>query len=289
MAFMGAKTKHRCMVANNTDVSRLVPLIRKNGKSIWDGCHLFDGYNTTEKIPCPNGWTYDLPEGEATIISEWDLVCDNAYKVSLATSMYFAGVTLGSLVFGTLSDKFGRRPVFLFTMFSPFVLGLLLFFIKNYIAFVVLRFFLGSVMQGLQIATFTSQVEMLATQYRTSFGIGQGVFWATGVMSLALVSYLIKEWHYIQLVSTTIFLFQIGLVWCLPESIRWLLINNRFDKAEKVVRNICSFNKIIFPRDIFDKTVNKIENKSDIKNFTIVDIFKSSVLRKRSLIMMVVW
>jgi hypothetical protein len=42
----------------------------KNGKSVWDGCHLFDGYNTSEKIPCPNGWTYDLPEGEATIISE---------------------------------------------------------------------------------------------------------------------------------------------------------------------------------------------------------------------------
>jgi MFS family permease len=61
--------------------------------------------------------------------------------------MYFVGVLLGSLVFGTLSDKFGRRPVFLFTMFSPFVLGLLLFFIKNYVAFVVLRFFLGFVLQ----------------------------------------------------------------------------------------------------------------------------------------------
>jgi hypothetical protein len=70
MAFMGAKTKHHCTVANSTDVSRLVPWIRKNGKSVWDGCHLFDGYNTTEKIPCPNGWTYDLPEREATIISE---------------------------------------------------------------------------------------------------------------------------------------------------------------------------------------------------------------------------
>jgi hypothetical protein len=70
MAFLGAKTKHHCTVANSTDVSRLVPLIWKNGKSEWDGCHLFDGYNTSEKIPCPNGWTYDLPAGETTIISE---------------------------------------------------------------------------------------------------------------------------------------------------------------------------------------------------------------------------
>ena len=70
LAFIGAKTKHHCTVANSTDVSRLVPLETKNGKSEWDGCHLFDGYNTSKKIPCPYGWTYDLPEGEATIISE---------------------------------------------------------------------------------------------------------------------------------------------------------------------------------------------------------------------------
>ena len=78
---------------------------------------------------------------------QWDLVCDDAYKTSLATTIYFVGVMLGGLVFGTLSDRFGRRPVFLFTMFSTFVIGLPLFFIKNYIAFVVLRFFLGFVLQ----------------------------------------------------------------------------------------------------------------------------------------------
>jgi hypothetical protein len=81
---------------------------------------------------------------------------------------------------------------------------------------------------------------------------------------------------------------------CFPESIRWLLINNRVDQEEKVVRNISSFNKIPFPQEIFDKTVNEnvqktVENRSDIKSYTIVDIFRSSVLRKRSLIMMVIW
>ena len=70
MTFIGAKTKHHCKVENSTDVSRLVPMISKNGKIEPDGCHVFDGYNTSKKIPCPNGWTYDLPEGEETIISE---------------------------------------------------------------------------------------------------------------------------------------------------------------------------------------------------------------------------
>lgn len=74
-------------------------------------------------------------------------MCDDSYKANLATTMYFCGVLLGGLVFGTLSDKFGRRPVLLICLFSPSVVGLLLFLIDNYVAFVVLRFILGVLLQ----------------------------------------------------------------------------------------------------------------------------------------------
>lgn len=78
---------------------------------------------------------------------QWDLVCGDAYKTSLATTIYFVGVMLGGLVFGTLSDKFGRRPILLFTMFTPSLIGIMVFFIKNYIAFIILRFVLGFLLQ----------------------------------------------------------------------------------------------------------------------------------------------
>ena len=70
MAYIGARTKHHCSVQNSTEVSTLVPWVEKNGRKQWDGCHLYAGYNTTKKVACPNGWTYALPQGEQTIISE---------------------------------------------------------------------------------------------------------------------------------------------------------------------------------------------------------------------------
>lgn len=70
MVFIGAKTKHHCSVENSTDVHLLVPLVKKNGRIQWDGCHLYEGYNTTMKIQCRDGWSYVLPEGEKTIIAE---------------------------------------------------------------------------------------------------------------------------------------------------------------------------------------------------------------------------
>ena len=71
-------------------------------------------------------------------------------------------------------------------------------------------------------------------------------------------------------------------------------MNNRFDEARKVVTTISTFNKIPFPEETFDKAVTEVENSSKMeqnnnRSYTILDIFRSSVLRKRSLIMMVVW
>ena len=80
----------------------------------------------------------------------------------------------------------------------------------------------------------------------------------------------------------------------LPESFRWLLTKKRVKEAEEVVAKIATFNKRPFPREIFDKVAqNCMAMDTTIlkvnKNYTIVDIFKSSVLRRRSLIMALVW
>lgn len=46
-------------------------------------------------------------------LPQWFLIKQQAYKVSLAGSLFFVGLLVGNIVFGPLSDKVGRRPVYL--------------------------------------------------------------------------------------------------------------------------------------------------------------------------------
>ena len=80
----------------------------------------------------------------------------------------------------------------------------------------------------------------------------------------------------------------------LPESFRWLLTKNRFDDAERVLERISDFNDLPFPREEFNKVVdnsNKAGKKTDNgeKSYSIIDIFRSRVLRKRSIIVGFIW
>lgn len=80
----------------------------------------------------------------------------------------------------------------------------------------------------------------------------------------------------------------------LPESFRWLLTKKRLEQAEAVIDRISSFNSLPFPREEFNQVVdnsNKQDDKTDDvqKSYNIIDIFRSSVLRKRSIILGFVW
>ena len=75
---------------------------------------------------------------------QWDLVCDRSYLVETSQSLFCFGVMMGAIVFTTLADKVGRKPVHLGCQYAMLGVGVAIAFAPSYSAFLAMRFLLGA-------------------------------------------------------------------------------------------------------------------------------------------------
>lgn len=61
---------------------------------------------------------------------DWDLVCGDNFWRATAQSIFMVGVLIGSYVFGDLSDRLGRKPVFFASVIIQVRLGSFFFYVK---------------------------------------------------------------------------------------------------------------------------------------------------------------
>lgn len=84
----------------------------------------------------------------SSIATEWDLACGNRYKTELTQSIYVFGYMFGVLIFGILSDKYGRRRPWLFAYIVGGILTVMSGFVQTYEEFITLRFAMGLLSGG---------------------------------------------------------------------------------------------------------------------------------------------
>jgi len=93
-------------------------------------------------------------------------VCDRAYLKDLTQTIFIVGVILGAMICTILSDKFGRKVVFLFSHWAMVIVGVANAFAPNYYVFAVFRFFSGIFFSVCSPAMFIIEfVKLLLIRY----------------------------------------------------------------------------------------------------------------------------
>ena len=74
-------------------------------------------------------------------------MCDRSFLAPLITTTYFCGVMVGGVIFGTLSDRFGRKSMMLVCLYTQCVIGIAIHFVRRLVIFIGLRFIQGIFIQ----------------------------------------------------------------------------------------------------------------------------------------------
>jgi MFS family permease len=168
-------------------------------------------------------------------------------QIGLAGGIYIAGACTGALFFSYLTDRFGRKRLFLITLAVYLIFSFLTAFSWNFWSFVVFRFIAGTGIGGEYSAIYSAVDELIPARYRGQVALAiSGSYWIGAMMGSAL-SILLLNPNFISQYYGWRVAFWLGalLGLCIllirryvPESPRWLLTHGRTEEAEETTEAI---------------------------------------------------
>lgn len=179
--------------------------------------------------------------GPNTVIQHFELVCDRRWLALLSQSLAMAGLALGALAFGRLSDRDGRRTALLCGAGVHAIGSLAAVAAPSVTVYAISRLvtsFGAASAPSLDVLLVESLVPGL--RYVDSVCISLG--FSLGAVCAAWLAPLLPSWrglHALMLLHATLLFACSGL---LQESARWLLSRGRIDEARTAVANTARFN-----------------------------------------------
>lgn len=170
--------------------------------------------------------------------------------VGLLATVYLIGEVVGALYFGHLSDRWGRRKLFMITL-GVYLIGsgltaLTLGSGTGWLVFLYLTRFIAGMGIGGEYAAINSAIdELIPARYRGRVDIAvNGTYWAGAVLG-TLGSYILLNhvelslgWRLGFLIGPVLGLVILVVRRHLPESPRWQIMHGRDEAAEKTISGI---------------------------------------------------
>jgi MFS family permease len=168
-------------------------------------------------------------------------------QVTAAATTYLAGAVLGALFFGWLTDRLGRRKLFLLTLATYSLATVATAFAHGFVFFAFVRFFTGVGIGGEYAAINSAVDELIPGKVRGTVDlIVNGTFWVGASIGAVATYFLLHAGGGMQHLGWR-FAFGIGgvlgaavllLRLRVPESPRWLMLRGHEEEAGRIVASI---------------------------------------------------
>ncbi|XP_060519312.1 organic cation transporter protein [Cylas formicarius] len=228
-----------------------------------------------------------------TAVIEWQLTCDSAYLIATGNSIFMVGVMIGSIGFGEMSDRWGRKKTFFLSLVIQVVFGALAGFAPEFWSFSIARAVVGATTSGVFLVAYVIGLEMVGPSKRMIAGTVCHMFFSLGYMLTTVFALYITEWRSLQLALTAPGIVFLSYWWLIPESCRWLINQNRTDEAKRLIHEAAKVNQVTIAEETLESLLvpecARAKENADPKQTSVINIFRYPNLRKRSLIIFFDW
>ncbi|XP_045198101.2 organic cation transporter protein-like [Mercenaria mercenaria] len=262
------------------------PTLTYDQCNVYDtGSAAFDGNNrpiNASLLKCTE-WVYDKSVFSETFTSKANFVCGDALKTSHIQMFFYFGVLVGDFVLGMFADIMGRKKALCGALTLLLVASASVTWAPEFYSFAVI-FVIGAFAHGAYVCIYVFSMEIVGVRKRVWTGTFVQIFFAVGAIYLATVSYLARDWIWINAACSIPCIFYLALWWFIPESPRWLISKGRRRESAAIIRKVADTNKVTLSESM-------LEVKEDDKGThgNLWHVVKSPVLLKRTLILCLDW
>lgn len=288
LTFAFGEHVHRCKVPNDNDY------YTPPGEISFNTSHGVQSYNVTEchiqingTMSKCNSWVYDKSLFTATMISKFDIVCEEKFFRAHFLMAHYIGLLVGSVVCGFLSDTIGRKPVMAIGIVMLLISTGIRPSMPNLTLVTILEFFNGTGSIIYYITPFVLLTEMVGPTKRLLVSFCVYFTFCIGNYILLLMAFLIRDWTLLYWAITVPIGAYIIVLFFISESPRWLLSRGRTKEAIEILEKMARFNGNIVhisPNDIIMKDFHR----ASFKEF-ITDMVKSKRLMYRLAVLCINW
>lgn len=211
----------------------------------------WSGWHTRIIIALGTSWLLDGLE--VTLVGSLSGILESSSGLHLtdpqvtgAATTYLAGAVIGALLFGYLTDRLGRRKLFLVTLATYSVATVASAFSWSLFSFSIFRFFTGIGIGGEYAAINSAVDELIPGKLRGTVDlIVNGTYWLGAAAGSLAAMYLLAGhlpqntgWRYAFGVGGSLGTVVLILRLFVPESPRWLMLRGHEEDSGRIVGDI---------------------------------------------------
>ena len=206
----------------------------------------------------------------------------NFIEISFLSTCVFIGMIIGSLVLGRFSDIYGRKPTLLLSNGGIFYFGLLSSISPNIYWMMISRLCVGIFIGGNASTMYSVISEMTPNKLRGTSMVIMQLFWSFGSFLITTISFLVipaLSWRILLIFSTIMTVpILLALIW-LPETPKFLLLQNQKSKCLEIINKIAKWNNSEYIIDL---------KESDVTEYSFRDLFHPNYL-STTIICWILW